>query len=175
MFKVQFLCRFHGLAEFDQKKKSCRRRLNDHNARRRKPQPEALPFGSSRLSAMFYGSSDKHWVLASSSCEGPYGQMRSCASSSWDSPGAGGGGFKFAETRGAPWLKPARAAADGLLPLSGQQQQQQVWNDFMPHVAHQEDFDGFTVTAFKGISPKTLDHQGIKNAPFSDEHEDIQR
>ncbi|AQK60653.1 Squamosa promoter-binding-like protein 2 [Zea mays] len=52
--------RFHGLAEFDQKKKSCRRRLNDHNARRRKPQPEALPFGSSRLSAMFYGTSDKH-------------------------------------------------------------------------------------------------------------------
>jgi hypothetical protein len=71
-------------------------------------------------------------------------------------------------------LKPARAAADGLLPLSGQQQQQ-VWNDSIPHVAHQEDFDGFTVTAFKGISPKTLDHQGNKNAPFSDEHDDIQR
>lgn len=49
--------RFHGLSEFDQKKKSCRRRLNDHNARRRKPQPEAFSFGSSRLSTMFYGSS----------------------------------------------------------------------------------------------------------------------
>ncbi|AQK60659.1 Squamosa promoter-binding-like protein 2 [Zea mays] len=148
--------RFHGLAEFDQKKKSCRRRLNDHNARRRKPQPEALPFGSSRLSAMFYDTRRQASLLFG---EGPYGQMRSCASSWWDSPGAGGGGFKFAETRGAPWLKPARAAADGLLPLSGQQQQQ-VWNDSIPHVAHQEDFDGFTVTAFKGISPKTLDHQG---------------
>jgi hypothetical protein len=61
-------CRFHGLAEFDQKKKSCRRRLNDHNARRRKPQPEALSFGSSRLSAMFYGS-DK-LLVALSFCEG---------------------------------------------------------------------------------------------------------
>ncbi|AQK68369.1 Squamosa promoter-binding-like protein 2 [Zea mays] len=60
--------RFHGLAEFDQKKKSCRRRLNDHNARRRKPQPEALSFGSSRLSAMFYGS-DK-LLVALSFCEG---------------------------------------------------------------------------------------------------------
>jgi len=48
--------RFHGLDLFDQKKRSCRRRLNDHNARRRKPQPEAISFGSSRLSAMFYGT-----------------------------------------------------------------------------------------------------------------------
>ncbi|KAL6186327.1 hypothetical protein ACLB2K_042447 [Fragaria x ananassa] len=30
--------RFHGLSEFDEKKRSCRRRLSDHNARRRKPQ-----------------------------------------------------------------------------------------------------------------------------------------
>ncbi|CAH9077480.1 unnamed protein product [Cuscuta epithymum] len=29
--------RFHGLSEFDEKKRSCRRRLSDHNARRRKP------------------------------------------------------------------------------------------------------------------------------------------
>ncbi|XP_010538149.1 PREDICTED: squamosa promoter-binding-like protein 2 [Tarenaya hassleriana] len=32
--------RFHGLSEFDGKKRSCRRRLTDHNARRRKSQPE---------------------------------------------------------------------------------------------------------------------------------------
>ncbi|CAA6671203.1 unnamed protein product [Spirodela intermedia] len=32
--------RFHHLSEFDQKKRSCRRRLSDHNARRRKP-PQA--------------------------------------------------------------------------------------------------------------------------------------
>ncbi|XP_056850108.1 squamosa promoter-binding-like protein 2 isoform X2 [Raphanus sativus] len=31
--------RFHCLSEFDGKKRSCRRRLSDHNARRRKPNP----------------------------------------------------------------------------------------------------------------------------------------
>ncbi|KAJ7945560.1 Squamosa promoter-binding-like protein [Quillaja saponaria] len=34
--------RFHGLSEFDEKKRSCRKRLFDHNARRRKPHPEAV-------------------------------------------------------------------------------------------------------------------------------------
>ncbi|THU57171.1 hypothetical protein C4D60_Mb03t00700 [Musa balbisiana] len=33
--------RFHGLAEFDEAKRSCRKRLADHNRRRRKPQPPA--------------------------------------------------------------------------------------------------------------------------------------
>lgn len=31
--------RFHALAEFDEVKRSCRKRLADHNRRRRKPQP----------------------------------------------------------------------------------------------------------------------------------------
>ncbi|XP_010524403.1 PREDICTED: squamosa promoter-binding-like protein 9 [Tarenaya hassleriana] len=34
--------RFHQLPEFDQEKRSCRRRLAGHNERRRKPQPPAL-------------------------------------------------------------------------------------------------------------------------------------
>ncbi|KAK1290985.1 Squamosa promoter-binding-like protein 3 [Acorus calamus] len=51
--------RFHGLMEFDQKKRSCRRRLSDHNARRRKPQPEAISFNSGRLSSPFYAD-DRH-------------------------------------------------------------------------------------------------------------------
>ncbi|EPS60112.1 hypothetical protein M569_14693, partial [Genlisea aurea] len=38
--------RFHSLSEFDDMKRSCRRRLMDHNARRRKPQPETA-FSSS--------------------------------------------------------------------------------------------------------------------------------
>lgn len=45
--------RFHGLSEFDEKKRSCRRRLSDHNARRRKPKQEALQFHSN-LSTPFY-------------------------------------------------------------------------------------------------------------------------
>ncbi|XP_043708604.1 squamosa promoter-binding-like protein 3 isoform X2 [Telopea speciosissima] len=47
--------RFHDLSEFDAKKRSCRRRLSDHNARRRKPQPEEIQFNSTGLSSSFYG------------------------------------------------------------------------------------------------------------------------
>ncbi|KAK7319034.1 hypothetical protein RJT34_03743 [Clitoria ternatea] len=43
--------RFHGLLEFDEKKRSCRRRLSDHNARRRKPLPEAVLLSQSTLSS----------------------------------------------------------------------------------------------------------------------------
>ncbi|KAL1358170.1 squamosa promoter-binding-like protein 3 isoform X1 [Arachis hypogaea] len=46
--------RFHGLSEFDDKKRSCRRRLSDHNARRRKPQPEAVQLNTSALSSSPY-------------------------------------------------------------------------------------------------------------------------
>ncbi|EEF47459.1 squamosa promoter-binding-like protein 2 [Ricinus communis] len=46
--------RFHGLSEFDEKKRSCRRRLSDHNARRRKPQPESIQMNSARLSSSSY-------------------------------------------------------------------------------------------------------------------------
>lgn len=35
--------RFHSLGEFDEGKRSCRKRLEGHNRRRRKPQPEPLP------------------------------------------------------------------------------------------------------------------------------------
>jgi hypothetical protein len=34
------ICRFHPLTEFDEGKRSCRRRLAGHNRRRRKTQPE---------------------------------------------------------------------------------------------------------------------------------------
>ncbi|KAM3741828.1 hypothetical protein ACB098_07G026700 [Castanea mollissima] len=47
--------RFHELSEFDDKKRSCRRRLSDHNARRRRPQPEAIQFHSPGLSSSIYG------------------------------------------------------------------------------------------------------------------------
>ncbi|KAE8719665.1 Ran BP2/NZF zinc finger-like superfamily protein isoform 1 [Hibiscus syriacus] len=48
--------RFHGLSEFDEKRRSCRRRLSDHNARRRKPQTEAVHFSAAGpLSAEYDG------------------------------------------------------------------------------------------------------------------------
>ncbi|KAD6794890.1 hypothetical protein E3N88_05786 [Mikania micrantha] len=38
--------RLHDLSEFDDRKRSCRRRLSAHNARRRRPQPEDIKIGS---------------------------------------------------------------------------------------------------------------------------------
>nr|AQQ11867.1 squamosa-promoter binding protein-like protein [Phyllostachys edulis] len=138
--------RFHALAEFDQKKRSCRRRLNDHNARRRKPQPEAISFSSSRLSTLFYDARQHTSLLFG---QAPYEQMRNCASSSWDNPG----GFKFTETK-APWLKPTRSTGVDGMHLSSQQ----VLNNIMPHGEH-HDFDG--LMAFKGTSAKVL-NQGVE-------------
>lgn len=44
VFKLKWyfwlFCRFHPLSEFDEGKRSCRRRLAGHNRRRRKTQPE---------------------------------------------------------------------------------------------------------------------------------------
>ncbi|RZC08926.1 squamosa promoter-binding protein 1-like [Glycine soja] len=40
--------RFHDLAEFDESKRSCRRRLAGHNERRRKSNPEASNEGSTK-------------------------------------------------------------------------------------------------------------------------------
>ncbi|XVF02769.1 hypothetical protein REPUB_Repub04eG0202500 [Reevesia pubescens] len=50
--------RFHGLSEFDGKKRSCRQRLSDHNARRRKPQRGAVHFNAARLSSSSSSSYD---------------------------------------------------------------------------------------------------------------------
>ncbi|KAJ4907433.1 Squamosa promoter-binding-like protein 13A [Raphanus sativus] len=44
--------RFHGLEEFDEGKKSCRKRLDGHNRRRRKPQPDHI----GRHATFFQGS-----------------------------------------------------------------------------------------------------------------------
>ena len=38
--------RFHLLAEFDDAKRSCRKRLDGHNRRRRKPQPDTMNSGT---------------------------------------------------------------------------------------------------------------------------------
>ncbi|KAI8544001.1 hypothetical protein RHMOL_Rhmol08G0261300 [Rhododendron molle] len=53
-FLLVFLV-FHSLEEFDEGKRSCRKRLDGHNRRRRKPQPEPLSRAGSFLSN-FQGS-----------------------------------------------------------------------------------------------------------------------
>ncbi|XP_073132659.1 squamosa promoter-binding-like protein 12 [Henckelia pumila] len=74
--------RFHGLSEFDEKKRSCRRRLSDHNARRRKPQQETIQFTSSRLSSQFYGGRQQMSFLPNNA---PILHSRTPANSTWDS------------------------------------------------------------------------------------------
>ncbi|KAG8383301.1 hypothetical protein BUALT_Bualt05G0170400 [Buddleja alternifolia] len=75
--------RFHSLSEFDEKKRSCRRRLSDHNARRRKPQQETIQFNSARFSSPFYGGNQPMSFLLNNS---PLIHSRTPANSTWDSP-----------------------------------------------------------------------------------------
>ncbi|XP_015871799.1 squamosa promoter-binding-like protein 13A isoform X2 [Ziziphus jujuba] len=54
--------RFHALGEFDEVKRSCRKRLDGHNRRRRKSQPESLLFTSkSFLSSAYKGPKILHF------------------------------------------------------------------------------------------------------------------
>ncbi|XP_010249063.1 PREDICTED: squamosa promoter-binding-like protein 18 [Nelumbo nucifera] len=48
--------RFHLLVEFDEVKRSCRKRLDGHNRRRRKPHPESLSMNSGSLFTNHQGS-----------------------------------------------------------------------------------------------------------------------
>lgn len=73
--------RFHGLPEFDEKKRSCRRRLSDHNARRRKPQQETIQFNSTNLSSSFYGGRQNLSFVLNNA---PLVQSRPVVSSTWE-------------------------------------------------------------------------------------------
>nr|WMI30922.1 squamosa promter-binding-like protein 21 [Diospyros sp. 'deyangshi'] len=55
--------RFHDLSEFDDKKRSCRRRLSDHNARRRRRHPEVILFSSVRASSLYDGRQPMNLLL----------------------------------------------------------------------------------------------------------------
>ncbi|KAJ4753101.1 Squamosa promoter-binding-like protein 17 [Rhynchospora pubera] len=52
--------RFHQLPEFDQGKRSCRRRLAGHNERRRKPPPGPLANRFGRLASSFHGDPSRY-------------------------------------------------------------------------------------------------------------------
>ncbi|CAL9162532.1 unnamed protein product [Musa hybrid cultivar] len=90
---------FHALSEFDQKKRSCRRRLSDHNARRRKPQLETISFNSSKLSTSYYDKQQAGLVFG----RPPFSQMTTMASSIWDNPSS----FKLTQTEGC-WIKSSK-------------------------------------------------------------------
>ncbi|GAV73527.1 SBP domain-containing protein [Cephalotus follicularis] len=73
--------RFHGQSEFDGKKRSCRRRLSDHNARRRKPQPDAVQSNPTRLSASIFDGKQQMSLVWD---RVPFGQRRPKENFIWD-------------------------------------------------------------------------------------------
>ncbi|KAL6888758.1 hypothetical protein ACP4OV_009784 [Aristida adscensionis] len=101
--------RFHALSEFDQKKRSCRRRLSDHNARRRKPQPDAFAFASARLPSSLF---DDRRQISFVWNKAPLSHVRPFPSSPWD----GSSDFKL------PDVKEIRELSTKVGTISGQVQ-----------------------------------------------------
>ncbi|CAK9207634.1 unnamed protein product [Sphagnum troendelagicum] len=126
--------RFHLLAEFDEGKRSCRKRLADHNRRRRKPQPGAVS-----TTAAAAGQSGPH--LSLSSLGGQLGlsqQQASCQTRQ----ATGNYNTSTRIEPGVPWLRPLNSHSDlmqqqevvvGRSPPSLQQQQQQQQHFQPPH------------------------------------------
>ncbi|KAK8953779.1 Squamosa promoter-binding-like protein 3 [Platanthera zijinensis] len=97
--------RFHDLSEFDQKKRSCRKRLSEHNSRRRKPQPETISFNSGGLPSSFYGNGQQmNFFLTRASVS----HERPLANTSWQKSSA----FSLSTTDES-WPKQTKAGADG--------------------------------------------------------------
>ncbi|KAL1550462.1 squamosa promoter-binding-like protein 12 [Salvia divinorum] len=92
--------RFHNISEFDEKKRSCRRRLSDHNARRRKPQQEAIQYNT-RLSSPFYGGRQQMSFMLNDPL---LVHSRTMGDTAWDTT-------KFTMTKG---YQPLKSSADGV-------------------------------------------------------------
>ncbi|KAL1565299.1 squamosa promoter-binding-like protein 12 [Salvia divinorum] len=91
--------RFHNPSEFDEKKRSCRRRLSDHNARRRKPQQDVIQY-TTRLPSPFYGGRQQMSFLLSN---GPPVHAKNMGDTAWDSS-------KFTLTKE---YHPSKSSGDG--------------------------------------------------------------
>ncbi|XP_077214990.1 squamosa promoter-binding-like protein 3 [Tasmannia lanceolata] len=102
--------RFHDLSDFDEKKRSCRKRLSDHNARRRKPPPKSTPFNTARLSSSFYDGRQQMNLALN---RAPVVHARPIASPTWEDSC----NFKLAQPKG-PWIRTAKTGGiDGQLRL----------------------------------------------------------
>ncbi|CAM6082190.1 unnamed protein product [Calypogeia fissa] len=111
--------RFHVLTEFDEGKRSCRRRLAGHNERRRKPQPESAAIVSTGCSTVFQNEGGSHASsvngeeskrgtngLTEQACFIPMQRTPGSSSTSIDSDdqsgSLGGNNFKLTQGKG-PW------------------------------------------------------------------------
>ncbi|XP_022878232.1 squamosa promoter-binding-like protein 12 isoform X2 [Olea europaea var. sylvestris] len=104
--------RFHSLSEFDEKKRSCRRRLSDHNARRRKPQRQTIEFNSSRLSSQLYDGRQQMNFLVNNA---PLINPITTENSTWDSSCSS----KFTLTRDYPVKSRRAEGIDGEMHMPG--------------------------------------------------------
>ncbi|GMH15120.1 hypothetical protein Nepgr_016961 [Nepenthes gracilis] len=100
--------RFHYLSEFDQKKRSCRKRLFDHNARRRKPKSNVMRFSSMRLSPSVYDGSHPIGLTFS---QVPLLHRRPDANPSWE----GTSNSNFAQAKHGLFTPIKAGGIDGLL------------------------------------------------------------
>ncbi|WOK92086.1 squamosa promoter-binding-like protein 12 isoform X1 [Canna indica] len=153
--------RFHDLSEFDHKKRSCRRRLSDHNARRRKPQPETMSFSSSIFSSPYYGVREPTNIIFG---QAPFAQVTNMDNSTLD----GNDGFKLIPTRGS-WVNSSKLGVRNghlHLPCIG-----------MPKSIStlRHNLDG--LSAFKGTTTNVLDkgHGATAVASYSDGASDLRR
>uniref|UniRef100_A0A5B7ADI6 Putative squamosa promoter-binding-like protein 2 isoform X1 n=1 Tax=Davidia involucrata TaxID=16924 RepID=A0A5B7ADI6_DAVIN len=142
--------RFHSLSEFDEKKRSCRRRLSDHNARRRKPHQEAVQFDSARLSSSFYGGRQQ---ISFELNNVPVVHTRPAGNPTWESTCSS----KFTLTKGC-LLKPEKAGSiDGQPHLSG--------NELPPAISTLS-HDSNRLLPCKGATAEVF-NQGLKESMLS--------
>nr|GMD57818.1 squamosa promoter-binding-like protein 12 [Ipomoea batatas] len=139
--------RFHSLSEFDEKKRSCRLRLSDHNARRRKPHQDTFQFNSARLSSSFYddGRQQINFMLNNAPLFHP-------KTAAWDSTYPS----KFTITRGFS-SEPEKTGSPNKQPyMSGIQP---------PNAISKHGNAPNTLLASKGTTPEGFTH-GVKESVF---------
>ncbi|KAF2286484.1 hypothetical protein GH714_017267 [Hevea brasiliensis] len=154
--------RFHGLSEFDEKKRSCRRRLSDHNARRRKPQPESVQLTPARLSSSLY---DERQQMSLVWNRAPLVYSRPNENLTWE----GTSSSKFTITKEYV-TKPAKGGIDGQLHLPG--------NDLRTSIPmHPHDSKSLLPSKSKVITAEVL-NQGLEESiisPNVDATQDLHR
>ncbi|KAI4343398.1 hypothetical protein L6164_010750 [Bauhinia variegata] len=126
--------RFHRLSEFDDKKRSCRRRLSDHNARRRKPHPEITQLNPSAFSL---SEDDGRRQMR------PFRRSRAVTNFTWQDAQSS----EFPQVKEF-LMKPARAGANNGRVL-------QPYNE-MPSTFTMHSNDSGGLSTSKGVAAKTI-------------------
>ncbi|KAH9708174.1 Squamosa promoter-binding-like protein 2 [Citrus sinensis] len=135
--------RFHGLSEFDEKKRSCRRRLSDHNARRRKSQPEAVRLNPARLSSSLYDGKQQMTLVWNSV---PFVHKNPTETFTWEGTCVS----KSTQTKGYASKSAKGEGTDVLLQLHGNQPPNSV-------PARRDDSNGLLLSKAKVTMAEVLD------------------